>query len=58
MNTKYSIETRDVFCDFYNKNIKMTIKVSNISESKIHIEKRCSEWENCKNRNFCKHGKI
>ena len=58
MNKKYSIETNNVFCDFINKNVTMETKFSYIQELKKSIEKRCSEWEICKNREFCRHGKI
>mgnify|MGYP004526960109 CR=1 FL=1 len=58
MITKYYIKENYIFCDFLNKNITMTTKFSNISEITKPIEKRCSEWENCKNREYCKYGKI
>lgn len=58
MNLKYNIETKNIFCDFLNKSITMVTKFSNVAEIAKPVEKRCSEWENCKNREFCKHGKI
>ena len=54
---KYVTETDDIFCDFLNKKIKMTTKFCFISEIKKPIEKRCSEWEKCSNRDYCKYGK-
>ena len=58
MTTKYSIEKNNIFCDFLNTNITMTTKFVCIPELKKPIEKRCSDWENCKNREYCKYGKI
>lgn len=58
MITKYYIEKNDIFCDFLNKKITMATKFSSTSEITKPIAKRCSEWENCKNREYCKHGRI
>lgn len=57
MIKKSIIEKENIFCDYYNKNIKMSTKYSIIEEKKIPVEKNCSEWEFCENRQFCKYGK-
>ena len=46
------------YCEYAKKDITIITRFSNFSEAKIPIHKRCSEWENCNNRDFCEHGKI
>ena len=58
MNTKYSIEKKEIFCDFLNKNIMMTTKFSCTPNNKTPIERKCSELENCNNKKYCIYGKI
>ena len=58
MMAKYSTEKTDLFCDYLNTKITMTTRYSIIAGVEKPIEKRCSKWEECKNRESCKYGKI
>lgn len=54
----YPNEKSIFYCESVKKDITMITEFSNFSEAKIPIRKKCSEWENCKDREFCKYGKI
>lgn len=58
MDRKYNFKTNEIPCDFLNKNIIMTTEYCCFSGINKIIEKRCSEWENCENREYCKYRKI
>lgn len=52
------IEKNNSFCDFINKNVIITTKFSTVAGVNKPVEKICSEWDSCKNREYCKHGRI
>lgn len=54
----YPNEKETIYCDYYNEDVIMVTEFSKFQYSKIPIKKRCSKWENCENREYCKYSKI
>lgn len=45
------------YCEFYNQYIVMMTEYVDIADKKLPINKKCSKWDECENREYCKYGK-